>query len=83
MGLEATADAGGRILLGHGSGGKLYRDLVKDVFVKAFANPILERLDDAATLAPSGRIAFTTDATSCSRCASPAATSGASRWPAP
>ncbi len=49
------------MLLGHGSGGKLYRDLVKDVFVKAFANPILERLDDAATLAPSGRIAFTTD----------------------
>ena len=24
---------GDRILLGHGSGGKLYRDLVKDVFV--------------------------------------------------
>jgi hydrogenase expression/formation protein HypE len=53
--------SGGRVLLGHGSGGKLYRDLVKDVFVRAFANPILERLDDAATLAPSGRIAFTTD----------------------
>jgi hydrogenase expression/formation protein HypE len=52
---------GGRVLLGHGSGGKLYRDLVKDVFVRAFANPVLERLDDAATLAPSGRIAFTTD----------------------
>ena len=50
-----------RILLGHGSGGKLYRDLVKDVFVRAFANPVLDRLDDAATLAPSGRIAFTTD----------------------
>ena len=62
-------DAGGgvtppraRILLGHGSGGQLYRDLVKDVFVAAFANPVLERLDDAATLASSGRIAFTTDA---------------------
>jgi hydrogenase expression/formation protein HypE len=55
------ATSGGRILLGHGSGGKLYRDLVKDVFVKAFANPVLDRLDDAATLAPSGRIAFTTD----------------------
>jgi hydrogenase expression/formation protein HypE len=53
---------GERILLGHGSGGKLYRDLVKDVFVKAFANPVLERLDDAAALAPPrGRIAFTTD----------------------
>ena len=50
-----------RILLGHGSGGKLYRDLVRDVFVKAFANPLLERLDDAVALAPRGRVAFTTD----------------------
>ena len=52
----------GRILLGHGSGGKLYRDLVRDVFVAAFANPVLERLDDAAVLATGGRVAFTTDA---------------------
>ena len=50
-----------RVLLGHGSGGKLYRDLVRDVFLEAFANPVLDRLDDAATLAPSGRVAFTTD----------------------
>lgn len=50
-----------RVLLGHGSGGKLYRDLVRDVFLAAFANPVLERLDDAATLVTSGRIAFTTD----------------------
>lgn len=55
------AAAGGRILLGHGSGGKLYRDLVKDVFLEAFANPVLERMDDAAALAASGRVAFTTD----------------------
>jgi hydrogenase expression/formation protein HypE len=52
---------GERVLLGHGSGGKLYRDLVKDVFVKAFANPVLERLDDAAALVARDRIAFTTD----------------------
>ncbi len=51
-----------RILLGHGSGGRLYRDLVRDVFVAAFANPVLERLDDAAALVTSGRVAFTTDA---------------------
>ena len=57
----AGASSGGRILLGHGSGGKLYRDLVRNVFVKAFANPLLERLDDAVALAPRGRIAFTTD----------------------
>ena len=56
-----TEGPGDRILLGHGSGGKLYRDLVRDVFVAAFANPVLSRLDDAAVLAPSGRIAFTTD----------------------
>ncbi len=52
---------GDRVLLGHGSGGKLYRDLVKDVFLEAFSNPVLDRLDDAAALAPSGRVAFTTD----------------------
>ena len=53
-----------RVLLGHGSGGRLYRDLVRDVFVRAFANPVLERLDDAAALAAasSSRIALTTDA---------------------
>jgi len=51
-----------RVLLGHGSGGKLYRDLVRDVFVAEFRNPLLERLDDAVTLATTGRIAFTTDA---------------------
>ena len=50
-----------RILLGHGSGGRLYRDLVHDVFLAHFDNPVLERLDDAAALAPTGRIAFTTD----------------------
>lgn len=51
-----------RILLGHGSGGRLYRDLVRDVFVAAFANPVLSRLEDAAALAPRGRVALTTDA---------------------
>jgi hydrogenase expression/formation protein HypE len=51
-----------RVLIGHGSGGKLYRELVQRVFVRAFANPVLERLDDAAVLAAArGRIAFTTD----------------------
>ncbi len=59
-----TTGAGGgtgRVLLGHGSGGKLYRDLVRDVFLTAFSNPLLDRLDDAVALAPTGRIAFTTD----------------------
>jgi len=39
-----------RILIGHGSGGRQYRDLVERVFVPAFANPVLEQLDDAAVL---------------------------------
>ena len=60
-GPAAAACPGRRVLLGHGSGGRLYRDLVRDVFVEAFANPLLERLDDAVALAPRGRIAFTTD----------------------
>jgi len=61
--VAAEAGAGERILLGHGSGGRLYRDLVRDVFVAHFANPVLERLDDAAALAaPGRRIALTTDA---------------------
>jgi hydrogenase expression/formation protein HypE len=49
------------ILLDHGSGGRLYRDLVLDVFLGAFGNPVLARLDDAATLVAPGRIAITTD----------------------
>ena len=51
-----------RILLGHGSGGRLYRDLVHDVFLAHFDDPVLARLDDAAALVSPGRIAFTTDA---------------------
>jgi hydrogenase expression/formation protein HypE len=51
-----------RILLGHGSGGRLYRDLVRDMFLAHFDNPVLARLDDAAALVSPGRIALTTDA---------------------
>jgi hydrogenase expression/formation protein HypE len=50
-----------RILLAHGSGGKLAHDLVEKSFVKALANPLLERLDDSAVFDLSGRLAFTTD----------------------
>ena len=50
------------IVLGHGSGGKLSADLVRDVFLPAFGNPALNRLDDQASLQmASGRIAFSTD----------------------
>ncbi|HUK40584.1 MAG TPA: hydrogenase expression/formation protein HypE [Candidatus Acidoferrales bacterium] len=52
-----------QIVLGHGSGGKLTSDLIQKVFVPAFNNDYLSRLDDQAVLPLSGsRIAFTTDA---------------------
>ena len=51
-----------RVLLGHGSGGKLTADLVARHFLPAFRNAYLERLDDQAVLDVGGtRLAFTTD----------------------
>jgi hydrogenase expression/formation protein HypE len=50
------------VLLGHGSGGKLTADLIREIFLPAFANPILARLDDQAVVDLNGlRLAFTTD----------------------
>ncbi len=51
------------ILLAHGSGGVLSHELVRDVFARHFANPILDDLGDAAALPPlpPGRVALTTD----------------------
>lgn len=52
-----------QILLGHGSGGKLTADLVHKLFLPAFSNEYLARLDDQALLDIKGtRVAFTTDA---------------------
>ena len=51
-----------RILLGHGSGGKLSAELLKEVFLPALGNPILNRLDDQAIVSIDGaRLAITTD----------------------
>jgi hydrogenase expression/formation protein HypE len=58
-----------RILLGHGSGGSLTANLIRDVFLPGFDNNILTALEDQATLRIDGkhngtksqRIAFTTD----------------------
>ena len=50
------------IALGHGSGGRLTAQLVRDLFLPAFDNPALRKLDDQAVLdAGSARIALTTD----------------------
>lgn len=58
-----------RIVLGHGSGGRLSADLLRHVFLPAFANPVLGELEDQATLnlGAAGdqtlpRLALTTDA---------------------
>ncbi|MCL5288072.1 MAG: hydrogenase expression/formation protein HypE [Acidobacteria bacterium] len=50
------------VLLGHGSGGKLTADLIRELFLPAFVNPILARMDDQAIVQLNGtRLAFTTD----------------------
>ena len=51
------------IQAGHGSGGVLTRELVREVFLKHFANPALAPLMDSALVETGGNeIAFTTDA---------------------
>jgi hydrogenase expression/formation protein HypE len=51
-----------QIVLGHGSGGKLTAELIRKVFLPAFTNPYLERLDDQAVFELGGiRLALTTD----------------------
>ncbi|HET9496154.1 MAG TPA: hydrogenase expression/formation protein HypE [Chloroflexia bacterium] len=54
-----------RVTLSHGSGGKATHNLIEGVFAPAFSNPLLDRMDDAATFAideEGSRLAFTTDA---------------------
>ena len=50
------------VVLGHGSGGRLSAELMRTVFLPAFSNPALARLDDQAIVNVNGtRLAFTTD----------------------
>lgn len=54
--------ASDHVSLGHGSGGKLSAELMRDVFLPAFRNETLERMEDQATVTLGGtRIAMTTD----------------------
>ncbi len=51
-----------QIVLGHGSGGKLTSELIEKIFLPAFGNALLDKLDDQAVLEIHGiRLAFTTD----------------------
>src|SRR5690606_8017901 len=52
----------GQILLGHGSGGRLTRELFESLFLPAFHNPALARASDQAILpVAGGTLAITTD----------------------
>jgi hydrogenase expression/formation protein HypE len=51
-----------RILLAHGEGGRLTRDLVEEIFLRSFKNRYLDRLDDGALLTEKDvKVVFTTD----------------------
>jgi len=51
-----------KILLAHGSGGRLTHDLIKQLFLPHLTNPLLAPLDDSARINNQhGSIAFTTD----------------------
>ncbi len=54
--------AQGKVLLGHGSGGRLSAELLQKVFLPALQNPALNCLNDQALVGVNGvRLAFTTD----------------------
>lgn len=50
-----------KIIMAHGSGGKLAHELIENMFLKALSNPLLAKLDDSALFDFKGRLAFTTD----------------------
>ena len=51
-----------KVLLGHGSGGKLSHDLISNLFMKYFNNSYLEKQTDSAIVEISGdHLSFTTD----------------------
>jgi hydrogenase expression/formation protein HypE len=54
--------AGQYVLLAHGEGGRLTRQLIRQELLPAFANEVLAAMGDAATLPPVGQgLALTTD----------------------
>jgi len=50
-----------KILLAHGSGGRLMHQLIRGLFLERLDNPALRNLADSATLDYQEKIAFTTD----------------------
>jgi hydrogenase expression/formation protein HypE len=55
------------VILGHGGGGSLTHELIEEIFLPAFSNPLLDRLGDstvldlAGELVGGGRLAISTD----------------------
>ncbi|GHU61783.1 hydrogenase expression/formation protein HypE [Bacteroidia bacterium] len=50
------------VLLGHGSGGRLSHQLIRDIFYPAFRNPLLEQNHDGCVFpVEAGRLAYSTD----------------------
>ena len=53
----------GNVEMAHGGGGRAMVGLIRDIFARHFANPLLAQGHDATAIAvPAGRIAVTTDA---------------------
>ena len=50
-----------KILLAHGSGGKMAHELIMGSFIRELSNPLLAKMDDSAVVSFSGKLAFTTD----------------------
>lgn len=51
-----------RVMVAHGGGGRLMNDLIREMILPAFDNPVLSQVMDSAALRiPTDRVAFTTD----------------------
>lgn len=50
-----------KVLLGHGSGGRLMHNLIKELLLKKLNNPLLNELSDSAFINYKERLAFSTD----------------------
>jgi hydrogenase expression/formation protein HypE len=50
-----------KITMSYGSGGVQTSQLIHDIFLKYFNNPVLNKLEDAAVINVEGKIAYTTD----------------------
>jgi len=57
--MEKTMDD--KVILAHGSGGRLSHDMIERLLMPHLANPVLGRMNDSAVIELKGRIAFTTD----------------------